>query len=242
MLAREKGATVPVIISFEERNVDVGRSILITDEIPGSPLSDRKNEIADQILIQAGRDLARINQIRVDGFGPINTEPGSTELNAQHKTYTEFLLDDVDGKIDKLIESQLIDEQGANKLRDFIEQNRSQFEEVHESHLAHGDFDLTHIFEENNEYTGIIDFGEIQGASIYQDLAHFYIYSQKHIDKLVEGYKQITNLPDDYMRRIRAEAVVFVINKLARIVEFQPDRLPKFKKLLRVINNEVLND
>jgi hypothetical protein len=44
------------------------------------------------------------------------------------------------------------------------------------AYLAHGDFDLTHIFQRNGHYTGIIDFGEIMGSSPFYDLGHFKLH------------------------------------------------------------------
>ena len=43
--------------------------------------------------------------------------------------------------------------------------------------LAHGDFDLTHIWlDGQGRYAGIIDFGEMRGAGRYFDLGHFLLH------------------------------------------------------------------
>jgi aminoglycoside phosphotransferase (APT) family kinase protein len=42
--------------------------------------------------------------------------------------------------------------------------------------LAHGDFDVTPIFQQDGAYTGLIDFGEIRGAEPFHDLGHFHLH------------------------------------------------------------------
>jgi aminoglycoside phosphotransferase (APT) family kinase protein len=39
--------------------------------------------------------------------------------------------------------------------------------------LAHGDFYVSHVFHRDGRYTGIIDFGDIQGSNGWHDLATF---------------------------------------------------------------------
>lgn len=48
-------------------------------------------------------------------------------------------------------------------------------EEGEQGYLAHGDFDTTHIYQDNGRYTGIIDFGEIRGADRWYDLGYFHM-------------------------------------------------------------------
>jgi len=59
--------------------------------------------------------------------------------------------------------------------------------------LCHGDYRCDHILCENGHITGIIDFGDFNGGSIYYDLAHFYVYSvdKKYFDRFIKGYGEI---------------------------------------------------
>ena len=67
----------------------------------------------------------------------------------------------------------------------------------HESFLIHGDFDDSHIFSHNGRFTGIIDFGEIQGNSPLYDLGYFKLHDgQRHLgfNSLVKGYNEVREL------------------------------------------------
>src|SRR5207249_1740511 len=79
--------------------------------------------------------------------------------------------------------------------------------DVQHACLAHGDFDVTHIYQEDGRYTGIIDFGEIRGADAPYDLGHFNLHDgetrpQPVLPYLLEGYSDVVPLPPDHEWRI----------------------------------------
>jgi hypothetical protein len=53
----------------------------------------------------------------------------------------------------------------VNVVRELMDRHVSWID-VDRAHLAHGDFDMTHIYQEDGRYTGIIDFGEIRGCRL----------------------------------------------------------------------------
>ena len=69
-LLRERGVRVPVVVAFAPFDAGVGRSAMVTTEVPGRPLSDGLPGPALRgVLEAAGRDLAAVHAIPVDGFG-----------------------------------------------------------------------------------------------------------------------------------------------------------------------------
>src|SRR6185437_2378193 len=67
---RALGVKVPEIISFEHKNETLGRSVMVTSEIKGASLARCADTQAQRrILRAAGRDLAVINSLPVQGFG-----------------------------------------------------------------------------------------------------------------------------------------------------------------------------
>ncbi len=68
---------VPEVIYYEHYNEMLQRSVMVTTEIKGRPVSKSHNldeTTLHTVLIEAGTDLARINKMRVDGFGWIARE------------------------------------------------------------------------------------------------------------------------------------------------------------------------
>jgi aminoglycoside phosphotransferase (APT) family kinase protein len=62
-------------------------------------------------------------------------------------------------------------------LQAVVDQERQR--PVPRGHLAHGDFDATHIWlDDHGRYAGIIDFGEMRGADRHFDLGHFLLHDR----------------------------------------------------------------
>jgi len=59
----------------------------------------------------------------------------------------------------------------------------------------------------------------------------FMMYDWKVVINLINGYKQVVNLPDDYLLRIKVESVALSIGKLWWVSKFIPQNLPNHKVL-----------
>ena len=70
---RAAGVSVPEVVAVDD-GPEIGRGMMLVREIEGAPLTG--GGVADRapILRAAGRDLARINAIAVDGYGWIRRE------------------------------------------------------------------------------------------------------------------------------------------------------------------------
>ena len=82
------GVRVPELIHFDPFNQDLGRSLMITNAIPGCSLAEQHHGLdVDGILRAAGQDLARIQQHPVAGFGFVRRDlPRETGLVAPFST------------------------------------------------------------------------------------------------------------------------------------------------------------
>jgi aminoglycoside phosphotransferase (APT) family kinase protein len=220
-ILRRQGVQVPEVLYWEDHNEAVGRSVMITTEIKGTAIGrcDVRAELPD-ILRAAGRDVAMLNRVPVQGFGWIRRNmPGDRGLQGEVPTEREFLAADLDRSLSVLQDvaggSQLI-----RPIRDIV-RTETQLLDAHLACLAHGDLDLTHIYCQDGHYTGIIDLGEIQGTGPYYDLGHFHFHDGEllatlTLPYLVEGYQEITPLPSDADRRIALASLLIGVHFLAR--------------------------
>lgn len=227
-LLRERGVKVPEVIYFEHLNEGLQRSVMMTTEIVGEHVG-RRSSVQDirQILIEAGRDLAILNSIPVNGFGWIKRGRAEVvDLDAEHPSYRAFALEDLGTHLSS-IESVLSAEEIA-AARETINRH-DRWLDVDQAWLAHGDFDVTHIFQDRGRYTGIIDFGEIRGGDPFYDLGHFRLHDGETLPGrvlpyLLEGYGQVTPLPSDYEQRISFSSLLIGVRWLARMIEKFPER------------------
>lgn len=241
-LLRQHNVRVPDVITFEHRNQALQRSVMITTEVEGEPIDPGlPDEAKRRILREAGRDLAVINSTAVEGFGWIKRDKAEVSwLEAEHRTHRDFALEGFEEHVDVLVRN-FLSEREVRQVREVF-QHFDPWLNEDQGRLAHGDFDVTHIFQRGGQYTGIIDFGEIRGGDRCYDLGHFRVHDaetipQRLLPYLVEGYTDVEALPPDYERRIALSSLLIGIAALARRL----DRLPGYYRghLVRAIRSDL---
>jgi aminoglycoside phosphotransferase (APT) family kinase protein len=218
-LLRERGVTVPDILYVEDLNPVLGRSVMLTTEIPGRALgyASVPPQIHD-ILLAAGRDLARINSIPVTGFGFVRRDRDAwTHLEGEYPTYRAWLANDLDRPLEVLTTSQTLSTAELRAIHGVLDRYDSAFD-VQQAILSHGDFDRGHIYHQDGIYTGIIDFGEIRGTQLLYDMGHFQIEYSDGLPALLEGYAQVTALPPDARQGIQLAGLLFALRRLGRML------------------------
>lgn len=229
---------------FESPN-EQESSYMIVSEIPGTSLEDAVEIITPeqhtQILHEAGKELAQLHTMAVEGFGPLETK----ELDPEHlvgkdTSYQEFMCPDFDKMLHDIQMLSILDV----KTEVFIQNIWNKYQELLkdpslEMVLSHGDFDISHIYTDNGQYTGMIDFGDVCAASPTYDLAHFRLFDQENFEDLLSGYLPQSDLPSDYQERIEFEALLIALKKLHKRVtqSWGSQIIAKRQKLLEYISS-----
>lgn len=229
-LLRERNVRVPEVVYFEHYHETLQRSVMVTTEIKGNHVGHRAvDRDTKDILVAAGRELARINSIPVDGFGWVKRDRGEvTRLEAEHPTYRAFVLAHLEENLALLGKHGLGGKEVA-AIREIIERY-GPWLDAGQARLAHGDFDVTHIYQQGGRYTGVIDFGEIRGGDPWYDLGHFRLHDGETLlalmlPHLLAGYGEVAPLPPDHARRISLSSLLIAIRALARGPRKKPQAL-----------------
>jgi Ser/Thr protein kinase RdoA (MazF antagonist) len=222
-LLHERGVQVPAIVYYDPYHAPLERSVMITTEIPGTPLGQRPPDATTAAVVRAaGRDLALINQVPVEGFGWIRRDtPHVDTLTAEHTCYRDVVLEDLDDHLSLLSHHALAPGEVA-EIRSILARDAAWLNVEH-AWLAHGDLDVSHIYQKEGCYTGIIDFGEIRGTDRFYDLGHFNLHDTETVPlvllpALLEGYREVNPLPPDAEARINLASLVIGVRALARIL------------------------
>ncbi len=237
-MLRAHGLCVPEVVYFEHLHPTLQRSVMITTEIPGQAIGYGSHaDDVHPIIRHAGRELARINTVKVNGFGWIQHDKSRVdELQAEYTTYAEWLQQHFAEPLAVLGQRRVLAPRAVATIRLMLAEAVELFGEE-PSVLAHGDFDVTHIYQHNGHYTGIIDFGEIRGANQYYDLGHFQIENPALLPDLLEGYARMTVLPPDVMRRILVTSVLIATRRLGRRIARSGDiYAPDLAAIMRIID------
>jgi aminoglycoside phosphotransferase (APT) family kinase protein len=210
---RQLGALVPEVLLWQHFNPQLERSLMLTSAIAGRDLQAQARPAnVGQVLRAAGRDLAHLHSLAVSGYGWIKRDSDDCRrLAAEHKSQIAWLEAEFLPALQTLYDHQVLGKAGLSaiesKLGDFVARAGD------EARLAHGDFDLTHIFTDQQGYTGIIDFGEIRGTHPSYDLGHFAIENQAHLPDLLAGYAEICPLPPDFEQQIALQKRMIALRR-----------------------------
>jgi aminoglycoside phosphotransferase (APT) family kinase protein len=220
-MLRAKDVKVPEVVYFEHYNEALQRSVMVTTAIKGKHIGHyHVNEVPRSTLVEAGRDLAVINSIPVRHFGWIRRDSSKvTALEAELPTYRAFVFETLEEDLAFLSE-HILNTREIMAIREIVDRCDAWLD-VEKAWLAHGDFDATHIYQEHGRYTGIIDFGEIRGGDPFYDLGHFQMHDGETLPArvlpyLLEGYREVVQLQQDYEQRIYFSSLLIAIRTLAR--------------------------
>jgi len=208
---RAVGVSVPEVIAVDD-GPEISRGVMLVREIGGEPVAGTGGIELAPILRAAGRDLATINALAVQGFGWIRREEPVWPPRGEDATYEAFVNGGTEA-LAVLSDRLSTDERGVLDVR--LGEVRA---DDPSSWFAHGDFDVTHIFQRDGRYTGVIDLGEMRGAEPHYDLAYFLVHDQAGamLGDLLAGYAEVVDLPGDLANRLRRSATVIVATQLSR--------------------------
>ena len=201
---------------------------MIETEIKGLALSRSSlpGEVLERSAMEAGRDLARINNLTVEGFGWVKANPAQpTRLRAKWPTWRAFALESREADL-AYLRKHVLKAQESVELERVVARADSWLD-TEQGCLAHGDFDTTHVFQDHGRYTGIIDFGEVRGTGRWYDLAHFRIRDgalppYQLFPALERGYQEITPLSPTYEQQLRFTSVLINLRALSRAFQTRP--------------------
>ncbi|MGW0229953.1 phosphotransferase family protein [Actinopolymorpha singaporensis] len=224
------GVRVPAVVHYEPFDETLTRSVMVTREVPGAPLSASgpARAVAD-IGRSAGRDLARIHDVPVRGFGWVCREHDGAgwPLRAEHRTYAEYV--DPSAAAGPLSGVCFSTDQ-VRTVERLLQEAVEVGPAAEIGSVAHGDFDAGHIFEKNGAYTGLIDFGEIRGTDYTFDFATLCLNAEENppvaqlLGHVEDGYAEVHALPDDHRRRLYLACVLSATHRLSTWYERDGER------------------
>lgn len=229
----ELSVSAPKVLHYEAREPVTGRSLMITEKLGGEALSPQASpEILRSVLRQAGRQLKKLHTVPVAGFGWVDRR-FETELRGKHPDYPSYFNEFLENDLCAL--AAFLPKEDITRLRTLTEEARDTLA-ADRAVLVHGDFCMEHIFHEDGEFTGFIDFGEIRGSQPYFDLGTFANSDETAGNaatrRLLEGYGEAD------LRAVHLSALCFALRfagKKAALPagEFWRERLKKELLCLR---------
>ncbi|HZB94776.1 MAG TPA: phosphotransferase [Herpetosiphonaceae bacterium] len=238
-LLRERGVHVPEVVYWEHYNPALDRSVMLTTEIKGHAIREGSEPGAlRDVLVAAGHDLALTNTIPVQHFGWVRRDRADVvRLEGEVASLREWLLVDLDKHLALLLRHGFFPARTIARIGAIVAAF-PRFFDGDQAYLAHGDFDPTHIYHDHGVYSGIIDWGEIRGTQPLYDLGHFSMDNGPMLPYVLEGYREVAQLPADFEQRIHLASLFVAIGRLAGGLLKHPPR-PAFAPYVDAVERAV---
>jgi len=181
---------------FIFRNDDM--NILIISFIEGKELSDDYELFEDNLIWKGvAKDLASLRNVKCVGFGKIKEVLPGGIFRGSLNDWKNFFK-----KTSELIglakNTNIITPKEVGLLYDYWNENEKKIN-LKKGFIVHGDFCMDHIWTTNNEYVGLIDFGDAFIGDPLMDLAYFKFkeinkdYGKKVFDNLYALYSHLSD-------------------------------------------------
>ncbi len=238
----KKGAKVPEVFAYKDFDEILGRSWMIVKEIKGqslkSAIENLPANVVEEILFQAGKDLALIHSVSVEKFGWIKCQRNDFKgnLEGSFDTFVDFLFYKIDFHTKNLVDNGLSDVKNLDIVK-LTNLAKSLFKDE-KPFISHGDYDISHIYFDNNTYTGTIDFGDLRSTGKYYDMGHFSGTDPELLTYLEKGYASVEELDEDYEVKLRLMRLLLTMSKLSWIASYKPESF-KDHKFIRSIEGDI---
>lgn len=245
--AKEHGLPVPEILEVHEAVDENDMDFVLMTVSIGMTLDvflskDTSNE--ESLLAAAGRLMAKIHRIHVEGFGFFNNHVAKTEgkLIGLHKTNKEFMMTALEENLERLVKLAVSTPEEVGRMRKIMEEY--SFEPKGGPVIVHNDFADWNMLTDGKSITGILDWDESCGGDPVADLACWSMFfSIPRYELFLKGYKEVGELPADYEERFHYYRLRYAISKMAlRAKRFIVDRSDFMKDKIEIGKKALLEE
>ena len=211
----------------------------ITEKLPGTALIkwlEQHPEDEDRLLIEVGRTMANIHQIKVDGFGPFDNEKAKNGiLVGFHETFSDSISAGLDFNLSVLTEEGIFTDNQVIAIKNLFDPKNPLLQRE-SSVLVHNDFADWNLLTDGKEITGVLDWDECVGGDPILDLACWStFFDPTRLDKMLAGYFEGKEKPDDFDRKFQLLRLRFTISKMTlRIRRFNWEPTEQIKEKIEI--------
>ena len=167
------------------------------------------------LLTQIGKMMARLHQVKVDGFGPFDNERAkSGELVGLHNTFGQAVRAGLPFNLDVLNkENILTTEQIAAITKLFDDDN--PLLAIQQAVLVHNDFADWNLLTDGNDVTGILDWDECVAGDAVSDIACWSTFFEpERLQGFLDGYWQVAEKPADFDDKFELLRLRYLLSKM----------------------------
>lgn len=254
-ILREKEVKVPKPIAASTDTNKYGFTFSLQEKIPGRSMYRVEKELWPRLLNEVGEQMSLVYDIRMPGFGPIDT--GVFRKNGKvvgsRESWFEYIEQNFIKRFEEIVkkvkEESLKNFEDTNLNRDQLKklleivERREEIKEktkfTKDDHpeffsLIHGDLHFDHFIIKNGRLSGIIDFNKTYIGDPTYDIAYFSVMPHGSLYKeLIKG----GNIHINY--KVFKKYRLLVATRKIHTRYIRHDYLHDYPKILDVVINEL---
>lgn len=202
-MLNEMGIPAPEIFAMDSSRQNYPFAYQIMEFIDSPDLNKLYKEgnlNVPAIMQQTGRFIARWQDIPTNGFGFFHTKTLREKdcLKGLCTTYAEYFNTNLSRHLDFLVEKEFIDRAKVKQITDIITEHLSLLN-IPKGCLVHKDIALWNMLGDTNQIKSIIDWDDTISGDPTDDISLMACFhSGEEILTLIEGYKEVKELPQNF--------------------------------------------
>lgn len=173
-------------------------------------------EDIDKLMIEAGKTLAQIHSIKVEGFGSFDNELAKQgKLVGLHDNFENFIMSGLENNLDILVKYEHINEKQKNNIIALYKDN--SLLKCDKAVLVHNDYADWNLLTDGNNISGILDLDECCASDPLCDIACWMSMApQNRVSKFLEGYFADSEKPEDFEDKVNLFTLRYVISNMVQ--------------------------
>jgi Ser/Thr protein kinase RdoA (MazF antagonist) len=190
----------------------------VLEKLPGTAIKNWLEAHPDDeavLLPQAGKMMARLHQVTVEGYGPFDNERAKTgELIGLHKTLAQSTRAALQFNLDVMEQEAIITPGQRAKITELFSDDNPLLASG-KSVLVHNDFADWNLLTDGNDVTGVLDWDECVGSDPIADIACWSTFFEpERLEAFLEGYWQVAEKPDDFQAKFELLRLRYFLSKM----------------------------
>jgi len=207
----------------------------IITKMPGENMKtyfSKNPDITDKLTIMAGKMMARLHKISVDGFGPFDNEVAkSGKLIGLHNSFISAIRASLAFNLEQLQIYDIVNAKEAEGL-DKLFGADNHLLHTDSAILVHNDFADHNLLTDGCDISAILDWDECVGGMPVSDVACWStFYDQKRTEKFLDGYFSISGAISDFQDKFELLRLRYNIMKMTlRLQRYTWNKNEDFRK------------
>ncbi len=229
-------SAIPLLVHCSQYDLDL--DFILFENIDGQNMKTWivENPTDEEKLVGAcGQEMAKLHNLKVEGYGFFDNEIARHEgkLIGIKKSYKEHCLSALDENLRIITEAGYINTRQSKKIVELF--HNSKLLECQTPSLIHNDMADWNVIVKDGELIALIDWDECHGGDPIADIACWSLFFPiQRLDLLLNGYKKIRELPNDFDDKLHIYRLRYVIAKMAlRYQKYSYDKSELMEGLLK---------